>query len=187
MKKKRVISIAVILGILACAAVFAAQILSEVSKSTVTASNLDVKLVMLEEQNGTEVAAPKDTTIMPGVEISKIARVKNTGKEGSWIRVKANLLINGGSIPAAEDNDYIELLGVNDSDWTYNEDDGYWYYNEPLKSGETSEALFTGVKFTDDEDLIEGVDDSNLEVEAEGTQVKNNGSTVFEAQGWPSN
>lgn len=48
MKKKRVISIAVILGILACAAVFAAQILSEVSKNTVTASNVKIEVVMTE-------------------------------------------------------------------------------------------------------------------------------------------
>lgn len=180
MNRKRIISICAILGIVLGVAVFAAQNISDIAKSTISASNLDIEVVMEEESGGTVKPVSGETTIVPGAEISRIATVKNTGKEDAWVRVKADFIINGDSSSAA-DSDYIELLGLNDSDWKWK--DGYWYYTKPLASGAVSEALFTGIKILPDE-LDDSFDETNLKVDAEGTQVKNNGSTVFEAAGW---
>ena len=185
MNKKRIASIAVVAGILAVAVVFAARVVSDISESTVNARNLKIKVVMSEENGGTEGPVSGETVIIPGAEVSRIARVRNTGAEDAWVRAKANLYVNGDSV-LAKDNSYITLKGENTTDWTWREEEGYWYLNEPLKAGATSEVIFTGLKVTE-EDLDESFSGANLKVEAEGTQVKNNGSTVFEANGWTSN
>lgn len=183
MKKKRIISIAVILGILACAIVFAVQILSDVSKSTVTASNVKIEVVMLEEKEGEEVPFSGDTTIVPGETISRIAKVENTGKEAAWVRLKPVLVTGDETKPVSADTEKMKLDGLDEENWVKEGD--YWYYQKPLEPGETSEPLFKSVIISDS---IDGTfDGANLKVDAEGTQVKNNGSMVSEAQGWPSN
>ena len=48
-------------------------------------------------------------------------------------------------------------IDYNDADWTKNNQDGYWYYNSLLKSGETTKPLFTKVT------ILPGVDENNLQ------------------------
>ena len=176
MNKRRIISIVAILGILAAVSVFAVQYISDVAKNTVKASNVKIKVVMLEDKGSGEVPVEDETTIVPGGEVSRIAKVKNTGDQTVWVRVKPALVLSDGSI----DSSLITLNGIDTASWT--EQGDYWYYNKALEPGETSDALFTSVTISDSIDA--SFDGANLKVDAEGTQVKNNGSTALEAEGW---
>ena len=181
MKKRIIISAVIILGIFAAVAVLAAQYISDTAKSTISASNVKIELLMLEEKGGAESAVSGETDIAPGDEVSRIAKVKNTGDQEAWIRLRPVLVKNGVSTPIS-DSDEMILNGIDDSNWEQKGE--YWYYKKALAAGETSTALFTSVIISDQ--VGADFDGANLNVEAEGTQVKNNGSSVFEAKGWPS-
>ncbi len=46
---------------------------------------------------------------------------------------------------------YKELFS--DSSWTYNVDDGYWYYNSILESGESTTSLLSSITLAEDTDM----------------------------------
>lgn len=76
-----------------------------------------------------------------GSDIKKAPYVKNTGENDALVRMRVTMTP---SDLVAKLN--IELaMNVN---WTYKED-GYYYYNKILKSGEASEPLFTKVTGND--------------------------------------
>lgn len=182
MKKRRVISIAVAVTLALGIVAFAAQYVSETIRGTVGASNLGIKVEMLEIKNGEEVpVSEEETEVVPSAEISRIAKVKNTGDQDAWVRAKVYLVSGGESIPAADDG-YIELGDVNTEDWTWS--DGYWYCNEKLAAGKTSPEIFKSVTIKDTAGTA--INGADLKVDAEGTQVKNNGSSALEAEGWPT-
>jgi len=73
---------------------------------------------------------------------------------------------------------------LNAADWTLS--GGYYYYNTQLAAGATTSSLFTGVQMSG----TMGTEYSGLEarvnVTAEATQAKNNGTSATAAKGWPS-
>ena len=145
---------------------------SKVAKSKISASNLKIELVM-EGDPG---------KINPGETKNRTAKVKNAGKETSWIRVEANLVIDGKEEVAAN-NPYMLFKDLNATDWEWK--DGYFYYKQPLESGKTTSELFTGVTLKENlENELNGKS-INLKVNAQGTQKKHNGSKATEAKGWP--
>ena len=122
--------------------------------------------------------------IMPGDVIDKIVSVTNDGANPIWVRIRLDrsILLAG----EAADVDFNVLgLDLNDEDWTEGVD-GWFYYNEVLAPGETTENLFTQVTFP----TSLGNEFMNAEVEidvlAQGVQSQNNGLTVQEATGWPA-
>lgn len=122
--------------------------------------------------------------VMPGDVIDKIVSVTNDGDNPIWVRIRLDrsILLAG----EAADVDFNVLgLNLNDEDWTEGVD-GWFYYNEVLAPGETTENLFTQVTFP----TSLGNEFMNAEVEidvlAQGVQSQNNGLTVQEAAGWPA-
>lgn len=67
--------------------------------------------------------------IMPGMTVTKIAEIKNTGASDAWVRVKVekSIKLKGEGTP---DTGLVELA-LNTADWT--EKDGYYYYTKALK------------------------------------------------------
>lgn len=123
------------------------------------------------------------TGIMPGMTVTKIAEIKNTGASDAWVRVKVekNIKLQGEGTP---DTDLVEL-NLNLTDWTQGKD-GYLYYNKVLKPGEVTEPLFTAVTFN----VTMGNEYQNatatVDVVAHAVQTANNGDTVMDAKGWPN-
>lgn len=123
------------------------------------------------------------TGIMPGMTVTKIAEIKNTGASDAWVRVKVekNIKLQGEGTP---DTALVEL-NLNLTDWTLGED-GYLYYNKVLKPGEVTEPLFTAVTFN----VTMGNEYQNatatVDVAAHAVQTANNGDTVMDAKGWPN-
>lgn len=122
--------------------------------------------------------------VMPGDVIDKIVSVTNDGDNPIWVRIRLDrsILLAG---EAANVDFNVLGLDLNDEDWTEGVD-GWFYYNEVLAPGETTENLFTQVTFP----TSLGNEFMNAEVEidvlAQGVQSQNNGLTVQEATGWPA-
>ena len=123
------------------------------------------------------------TGIMPGMTVTKIAEIKNTGASDAWVRVKVekSIKLQGEGTP---DTALVEL-NLNLTDWTQGKD-GYLYYNKVLKPGEVTEPLFTAVTFN----VTMGNEYQNatatVDVSAQAVQTANNGDTVMDAKGWPN-
>lgn len=122
--------------------------------------------------------------VMPGDVIDKIVSVTNYGDNPIWVRIKLDrsIILAG----EAADVDFNVLgLDLNDEDWTEGTD-GWFYYNEILAPGETTENLFTQVTFPTS--LGNAFMNARVEIDvlAQGVQSQNNGVTVQEAAGWPA-
>ena len=120
--------------------------------------------------------------IMPGMTVTKIAEIKNTGASDAWVRVKVekNIQLQGEGKP---DTGLVELT-LNTADWT--EKDGYYYYTKVLKPGEVTAPIFTAVTFKPDMGNEYQKATATVNVSAQAVQTANNGATVMDAQGWPN-
>lgn len=121
--------------------------------------------------------------IMPGMTVTKIAEVVNTGAAEAWVRVliTKDILIEGDG----ETDPGLIKLDLNTEFWTQGED-GYLYYKNRLAPGAVTEPIFTSVYF----DYTMGNEYQNatasVDVEAQAVQTANNGASAAEAKGWPN-
>ena len=96
------------------------------------------------------------TGIMPGMTVTKIAEIRNTGASEAWVRVKVekNIRLQGDSTKA-------------------------------LKPGEVTAPIFTAVTFGTAMGNEYQNATATVDVFAQAVQTANNGATVLDAQGWP--
>ena len=191
MNKKKTFSLAVIL---ICLSVLGSGTLAYFTDSTtahnvITTGNIDIELQETQLQDGKEVAYNQEVFgVMPGTDVSKIVRVSNEGNNDAWVRVAVTKRITlADGTPCKEDPNLIIRynLGTAPEQWTYMQDEGYYYYNSILKAGQETTPLFKDVLF--DKKMGNEYQNSTAQVYvyAQATQVDNNGETVFDAQGWP--
>ena len=121
------------------------------------------------------------TGIMPGMTVTKIAEIRNTGASEALVRVKVEtgITLSGEGTP---DTSPVEL-NLNTADWT--EQGGYYYYTQALKPGEVTAPVFTAVTFKPDMGNEYQNATATVDVFAQAVQTANNGTTVLDAQGWP--
>ena len=121
------------------------------------------------------------TGIMPGMTVTKIAEIKNTGASDAWVRVKVekNIELKGEGTP---DTGLVELA-LNTAYWT--EKDGYYYYTKALKPGEVTAPVFTSVTFNATMGNEYQNATATVDVFAQAVQTANNGATAMDAKGWP--
>lgn len=187
MKKWKIIALSTVL---ACLSIVASGTLayftaSETAHNVITSGGVDIRLHEFSERGNEELVPWQDVDgVMPGAEISKIVTVENTGASDAWVRVKVDKTI----ILADGDkgNPEVMKLDIKDAFWT--EQDGYYYYNDPLAPGETTPPLFTIVTFDPKMgNEYQGIT-AHIDVKADAVQVANNpveGNNVLDAQGWP--
>lgn len=121
--------------------------------------------------------------VVPAQEVSKIVKVQNTGDNSAYIRIKIDKSIAlADGVDGIPDVDLVKL-DINTVNWTAK--DGFYYYNKPLEPGETTEALFNNVIFDAGMGNMYQNSTATIKVNAQATQVKNNGTDVFTAAGWP--
>ena len=149
--------------------------------NVITFGAVDIDLVETMKTPEGEAPWEDQTGIMPGMDVSKIVRVKNNDAE-SYIRVSLDVEA------VAEDGTPLDtsVIGItmNTADWT--EKDGYWYYNKSLPTGLTTTMLFEQVNFAGAEMGNEYQNAAiKVNVAAQAVQAENNGKTVWDARGWP--
>ena len=157
--------------------------------NVITTGVLDIALYE-KTTDGAEANTPLDQLpdwqdrggVMPGVAVSKIAYVENTGNQPAYVRMKFEKHVvaeDGGELSA----DAL-LLELDLTDWLEHED-GWYYYAKPLPAGQSTKPLLNSVYF----DARTGNEYQNatatVTVSVQAVQVANNGETVLAAVGWP--
>ena len=182
--KKRMLTAALAL---CCLAVLATGTLAyftaeETAQNVITMGSLKMELVELDEKG-----EPWEDVenIVPGMEVTKEAFVKNTGTVDFYTRVK----ITKTFVPAQgeekpELNTKLVRLDINEKYWEPG-NDGFYYYKKPVAPGEETKPLFTTVTFS----TKMGNEYQNVKVkidlDAQAVQSRNNGDSATKATGWP--
>lgn len=120
--------------------------------------------------------------IMPGMTVTKIAEIKNTGASEAWVRVKVEKNIQLQAEVEVNPNPDLVELTLN-ADWEAR--DGYYYYKKALKPGEVTAPIFSAVTFNASMGNEYQNATATVDVQAQAVQTANNGTTALEAQGWP--
>lgn len=161
---------------------------SQKAENVITSGNVKIEL---QEWADKEKKVPYEeeypgnivTGILPGVSTTKIVEVKNTGNNPVWVRVAVNkeITLKDGETPDLG----LMTMDYDTDHWTLL-DDGYYYYNERLDAGSTTEPLFASVSF--DGKMTNEYQNctAKVEVTAYAVQVANNGTTFHDALGWPN-
>lgn len=141
--------------------------------------------ISLDETDGNGDPWQDVTNVMPGDTVPKIVTVTNE-EQPAWVRVWVEIECQratpegGTKTEPMSVQDFLGgrgniVIDFNTTDWTYNTEDGHFYYNTQLAEGAESEPLFTHVVF-DAKDM--GNDWQNgkltISVTAEAVQVANN-------------
>lgn len=135
-------------------------------------------------EDGSRVPFEDIDDVMPGMEVSKIVQVTNTGGQEAWVRIAIEKTIVLAEGVEGEIDLSLMTYDLNTEYWT--EKDGYFYYNTSLKQNETTEPLFTKVFFSTAMSNLYQHSKAIIHADAQATQAANNGNTVFDAAGWPT-
>lgn len=180
-RKLLIVSVLAILVAVTAAGTLAYFTDTGTAHNVITTGNVDIELKEWADEARTQPFKDK-TGVMPGTKVTKIVEVKNTGTGAAFLRLYVEKNVYGAD--GKPMNSDPVSLNFSDTEWTYSE--GYYYYNRPLKPGETTEPLFTTVTF----DPQMGNDYQNasahVKVTAYAVQSANNGDSPLAAKGWPS-
>ncbi len=183
-KMKKIIAAAAVLvciavGVQSTIAYFTA---TDTATNVITTGNIKIKL---HEQHQTDDGLQPFTDVIgvvPGDNVSKIVTVENTGNNPAWVRIsidKALTLAEG-----VEGEVDLTLISFDiGEDWV--ERDGWYYYTEALDKGQTTSPLFNNVIFNDDMGNMYQDSTATVTVLVHATQTAHNGTSVWEAVGWP--
>lgn len=181
MKRKLLILSVLVICVATLAAGTLAYFTSEgTAHNVITTGGVEITLQEWADE-GKQTPFEDLTGIMPGMTVTKIAEVKNTGASEAWVRVKVEKniqLTHEGKV-----NPKLVELAIDTDNWT--EKDGYYYYNKALKPGEVTAPIFTGVTFAPTMGNEYQNATATVDVYAEAVQTANNGATALEAAGWP--
>ena len=164
---------------------------SDTARNFITSKSVEIEEVEQQLVDGALQPYPNEPIpIMPGGTVSKIVSVKNIDA-AAWVRVNYTITIydaDGENMDvSAEELENLITIRSNRSGWLRN-NDGWWYCNEAVQTGETSVPLFEEVVFSGPN---MGNEYQNctvvIDVTAQAVQEANNGTTVMEAMGWPEN
>ncbi len=120
--------------------------------------------------------------VLPGQSVTKKVYVENTGKNEMYVRVSVEIKAEdqrGEMLPA----DLVALNDLDTENWTKKTVEGvdYYYYNKPLQAGESTSMLFRSVGFSGEMGNAYSGSTIYVIVNADGTQVANNGSSAVDA------
>lgn len=156
----------------------------DIATNVITAGDIKIELQEWSIPNGGGEPIPFEDVIdiQPGMDISKIVQIKNTGGQDAWVRISLNKTITLADGVECEVDLSLISYDLNTEYWI--EQNGYYYYNTILKSGETTKPLFTKVTFSPDMSNMYQESKAVIDVEAQATQSVHNGDNVLDAAGW---
>ena len=149
--------------------------------SVITAGN--IKMVLHQETADGHPSPESLGGLMPGQSAERIVYIENSGDNAFYARIKL--------IPSILSEDGSELsfdqfsLDIDTANWKLGAD-GWYYYQSALSKGRMSQPLFDEVKFASGmgNDYMNA--NVSIKVNAQAVQCANNGDTVWQAAGWPS-
>lgn len=182
--RERIVILALI-GILVIA-IIGGSSMAQVTKRAETEniiSSGEITVKLLNKMKSGDDMPELITHIVPGDTLDNVVSVKNTCQYDEYIRISLDKVIYETAEENAVLDDSKATFLLNEEDWTYNEKDGYYYYNEVLKAGETSEALYDGIFLSYSMGNEYKLAVMDVEITVEAVQSVNNGD-VFTAEGW---
>ena len=155
--KKKIFSLAMViccLAVLTISGTLAYFTAEDTATNVITTGTIDIDLketIGVDPETGEDIPFTDVTGVMPSQAIDKIVTVKNINDAMSaFVRVRVTPTITLAQ-EYADKQDEIDLslisIDYNTRHWTYNEEDGYWYYNEILETNTETPVLFTKVTF----------------------------------------
>lgn len=165
---------------------------SKTAHNIITSGNVQIELLDKTVSGDELIDFPEDgLQVMPGITASKEVSVRNLANT-SWIRVylaKEIVLSDGTTAKDQQIDSAIYLnLNLDSEEWILGED-GFYYYNKPLKNNETTSHLFTTVRF--DGNMGNEYQNASLTINvfAQAVQTANNAipadGDVTDVKGWP--
>jgi len=188
-RKILVFALAVLLVAIAAtgtAAYFTAQ---KIARNVITTGGFDIEIVekMINDE-GELVDYPEDEIkVLPSKDpISKIVTVQNNDAD-AYIRCKYVITVKdseGNEVDYPEEHIYVQ--SATSSSWlTKEEDDGWFYYKDIVKTGDSTDAIIDEVIISEELTTCKNCT-IDIDVIAEGVQADNNGKDVLTAEGWPT-
>lgn len=186
MKRKIfILSIAAILLAASITGTLAYYTATDTARNVITTGNLKIELVetAVPEDGGEPVPFENVDGVMPGMDISKIVQIENTGDYPAYVRVAVEKVITLAEGMEAEIDDRLVSVNYDMVNWTYR--DGFYYYNKALEAGMMTVPLFTIVSFDKSMDNRYQGARADIRVKAYAVQAANNGTSSLDAKGWP--
>lgn len=187
MKKKLIAAALLVIGIAILSAGTIAYFTSATTAhNVITSGGVDIVLKeWADRECKTPYPADEPMLVMPGKTVTKVVTVKNEDAD-AYVRAKFVITVLN---PDGEKIDSDAVIIETGSFWTenYEERDGWYYYFDPLKTGEVSKPLFSQVVF-DGPSMTNEYQNCTVTVDviAQAVQAANNGKTWREAKGWPT-
>lgn len=191
--KKKIFSLALVIGLLAIAVGSTAAYFttSETAHNVITTHKVDIAIqetTVVADENGKIEEVPFGSVsfehVMPTATVSKIVKVQMPKDSATaWVRVKIEKNVTLADNTAGN-TDYM-MIDIEDG-WKQGED-GWFYYEKPLKAEDITEPIFEEVQFSHAMGNNHQNATANIVITAQAVQTANNGSTVMEAAGWPNN
>lgn len=175
MKRKLVLTSAVVLILaLLAAGTFAYFTKDARATNVITTGTIDITLN--DEIQGGEKTDTGWTLsgVMPGQAVEKTVSITNNGSAEAWLRVQlaVRVTVDGEEMPLTFGDGQSVLLFATGDRWIAQ--DGYYYYRDATKSGDTTEQLFSSLQLNP---LLPNAYQGctvTVDVLAQAVQVKNN-------------
>lgn len=155
-----------------------------IAHNVITTGGVDIEL---SEWADAEKTQPfKDPSgVMPGMTVTKIAEVENTGASAAWVRVKVEKAIKlAKEIEGFTPDTALVALNINTEKWEHEGD--YFYYKEALQPNEITAPIFTSVTFNKTMGNEYQGATATVDIVAQAVQKDNNGDSALTAKGWPA-
>lgn len=183
--KKRFFACAILVILLSLVgqATFAYFTTTAVAENVITAGGVSIDMVEKTADGG---EFKNVIGIVPGDSVSKVVSVVNK-QDDAYVRILLDIQIqdaSGNPMDLTQAQlESILTLDYDTANWTLK--DGAWYCNKALTASETTAPLFTEVRFSTDMSNEFRSCKVVITVQAQATQVANNGTDALTAAGWP--
>ena len=187
-RKLLLLSVMVICIAIAAVGTLAYYNTNAIAHNVITTGGVNIELHEYADAEKTPFPSKGLDGVMPGMTVTKIAEVENTGASAAWVRVKLTPAIELADDAVLPDgftvNTGLVKPDVNTTDWELRSD-GYYYYHKALAAGETTTPVITSVTCKETMGNEYQGATATVDIVAEAVQKANNGDSALTAKGWP--
>ena len=196
MKKKILILAALVICLsIAAAGTLAYYTAEDNAHNVITSGGIDIEIVeKMKDADGGLVDFPEEGIhgVMPGMKVSKIVQVENTGSADAWIRICVESTIvdaEGEALPLTFGEDDTPVMSFTLLEGWVDGGDGYFYCEQSVAPQSMTDILFETVDFHENMGNEYQNCTANVIIFAEAVQSANNpipeGGSVADIAGWP--
>ena len=174
-KAKTIIATVSVLGVIGVSGILAyfTDTATVTNHATMGIVDIDLKEYRIDEK-GEKVAWEDPVNVTPGDVISKIPEINCVeGAVDCYIRAKVEISCKDEALQASPEMLTLDNLNVNEDDWYYCANDGYFYYKNIVTDENDPVVLFSKVTIPTTLDNAWSLEEISIDVTAEAIQSKN--------------